>query len=325
MTRIERAYRFIYNPLTRVIHEMWAYSFPMWYAKYMYKKMLGKQLNLTSPRDLNEKIQWLKIFSDTSTWTELTDKYKVREYIDKCGLNHILPKLYGVWSNAHDINFSSLPEKFILKTNQSYGRAVIVKNKEKIDQMSIRKQFNIWVKDRYGLLSFEPHCWNIQRRIIAEELLEDRANSEVSSSLIDYKVWCFHGEPYLIMVLYDRNNKTIGGDTNNTNLHTQACIYDLDWNLRPEILSGSHKDDIPLIIPKPKCFDELIEVSKKLAKQFPQVRVDLYVVNDKVYFGELTFTSLGGYMDYFTDEYLLKMGDQIDLSRVQLRTSRFIV
>lgn len=325
MASLIKAFRSIYNPITRYVHERWAFYFPKTYVKYLYKKILGKRLNLKYPKDLNEKIQWLKIFSDTTSWTYLTDKYKVREYVTQCGLSDILPKLYGVWDNANDIDFTRLPDEFILKTNQAYGRSIIVKDKSQIDVLKLRKQLNLWVKDRYGLLTFEPHCWNIQRKIIAEELFADERNRMLSTSLVDYKIWCFHGEPFLIMVLYDRYNEIIGEAERTRKTGVQACIYDMNWNLRPEILSGSHKFDKPLLIPKPACFEEMINVSRTLSNPFPQVRVDLYVVYDKVFFGELTFTSLGGYMDYFSDDYLLKMGEKIDLASVKLRTSRYIV
>ena len=317
---------FFYKPFTRVVHEKWAYYFPKWYVKYLYRKIMGKKLNLENPRDLNEKIQWLKIYSDISQWTEYADKFKVREYVEQCGFSYILTQLYGVWSRAEDIDFNTLPEKFVLKTNQSFGRLVIVKDKDNLDEDKIRRQFKKWIKQKYGLMTFEPHYWNIDRKIIAEELLEDNENSAMSSSLVDYKFWCFHGEPYLVMVLYDRKNKTIGNSKQQyTKSGLQACIYDLNWNLRPEIIAGSHANDRPLIISKPKCFDEMIMICQKLSKPFPQVRVDLYEVHGKVYFGELTFTSLGGYMDYFSEEYLMKMGEKIDLSKAKRRTKRYIV
>jgi hypothetical protein len=325
MDFIKLAFKFFYNPFTRFVHENWAFLFPKRYVKYLYKKIMGKKLNLDNPKDLNEKIQWLKIYSDITQWTELADKYKVREYVKQCGLESILIKLYGVWDKSEDIDFQMLPEKFVLKTNQAFGRAILVKDKNRLDFNKTKRQFNKWVKSRYGLVSFEPHYWHIERKIIAEELLEDNSTPPASASLIDYKFWCFHGEPYLIMLLYDRANNTVGGTEKVINTSVQACVYDLNWTLRPEVISGSHLNDKPLIIPKPKCFDEMINICRILAKPFPQVRVDLYEVNKKVYFGELTFTSLGGYMDYFTDAYLLKMGEKIDLSKVKQRTSRFIV
>jgi len=325
MMILREIFYYLYKPFTRLIHEKWAFFFPKWYGKYLYKKVMGEKLNLENPKNLNEKIQWLKIYSDISQWTDLADKFKVRGYVEQCGLGYILTKLYGVWHKAEDIDFNTLPDKFVLKTNQSFGQAVIVKDKKAIDEKKIKMRLNKWVKTRYGLMSFEPHYWNIERKIIAEELLEDDENSAMSSSLVDYKFWCFHGAPYLVMVLYDRKNKIIGDLNELPKSGVQACVYDLDWNLRPEIISGRHANDKPLIMPKPKCFDEMIRISKILSKPFPQVRVDLYCVHGKVYFGELTFTSRGGYIDSFSDEYLIKMGEKIDISKVKRRTKRYIV
>lgn len=325
MVILSKILDFFYRPLTRFVHEKWAYLFPKWYVKYLYKRNLGKKLNLENPRDLNEKIQWLKVYSDTSQWTDLADKYKVRSYVELCGLSHTLTELYGVWNKVEDIDFKTLPEKFILKSNHSFGRAIIVKDRREIDEIKIKRQFNNWLRSKYGLMSFEPHYWNIDRKIIAEELLEDTESIAFSSSLVDFKFWCFHGEPYLVMVLYDRRNIILGEPDKTSNSDVQACVYDLNWNLRPEIIAGSHANDKPLVIPKPKCLEEMIEVSKILSKPFPQVRVDLYNINGKVYFGELTFTSLGGYMDYFSDEYLITMGERIDLSKAKPRVKRFIV
>ena len=116
----------IFRKISRFIHEAWAVLLPGSYAKYSYKKSTGRKLNLRDPKDFNEKIQWLKVYSDISQWTDLADKYKVREYIEKCGLKDILVKLYGVWERAEDIDFSKLPDKFVLKTNHGHTKIIFV-------------------------------------------------------------------------------------------------------------------------------------------------------------------------------------------------------
>jgi len=117
---------------------------------------------------------------------------------------------------------------------------------------------------------------------------------------------------------------SVGLNYSNKNPHKQAFVYDLDWNLRPEIISGQYKDDIPVNLPKPKCLDEMIRICRTLSKPFPQVRVDLYEVNNRIYFGELTFTA-GGNMQTFSPEYYLKLGAMMDLSKAKLRSKKFIV
>ena len=116
----------IYRRASRFIHEVWAVLLPAHYAKYVFKKTTGRRLNLKNPQDFNEKIQWLKVYSDISMWTDLADKYKVREYIEKCGLQDILVELFGVWKRADDIDFSKLPDKFVFKTNHGFGNIIIV-------------------------------------------------------------------------------------------------------------------------------------------------------------------------------------------------------
>ncbi len=313
-----------YNPLTRIIHQSWAIILPRSYVKYLYKKITDKELDLSNPKDYREKVQWLKVFSDISQWTDLADKYKVRNYLEQNGLGNILVQLYGVWKRAEEIDFNFLPEKFVLKTNNFFGRVILVKDKNQLNIDETRSLLNKWVKERHGLMSFEPHYWNIERRIIAEELLEDHSINAFSNSLIDYKFFCIYGEPQIILALYDRNNLTIGLKESNRSSKKRGNVYDLDWNLRPEIIGGSYKNDIPINLPRPKCFDEMIRICKILSKPFPQVRVDLYEVNNKVYFSELTFTP-GGNLKTFTDEYFITLGEKLDLSKVPRRTKRFIV
>jgi hypothetical protein len=165
--------------------------------------------------------------------------------------------------------------------------------------------------------------WNIERRILAEELLEDLSTKSISNSIIDYKFFCFHGEPYFINVLYNRDNKSIGAEQKSTCRKIQENVYDLDWNIIPDVLTThSPYDNLP-VIPRPECLGEMISISRRLSEPFPQVRIDLYLVNGKIYFGEMTFTS--GKMEEFSKEFLKKMGDKIDLSLVKKRSRLFII
>ena len=280
----------IYRRASRFIHEVWAVLLPAHYAKYVFKKTTGRRLNLKNPQDFNEKIQWLKVYSDISMWTDLADKYKVREYIEKCGLQDILVELFGVWKRADDIDFSKLPDKFVLKTNHGFGRIIIVEDKSKLDIDLTVKHLNKWVKEKYGLVTFDPHYWKTERRIIAEEYLEDKSQKKISSTLIDYKFWCINGEPEIIMVLHNREHLGLKEIKKNKVLDMKASVYDLDWNLRTDLISGPLSEVESLPMPKPESFDEMIRICKILSRPFAQVRVDLYEVNGKVYFGELTFT-----------------------------------
>lgn len=324
MKSLIKHFRGLYRILTEAFHDGWAFLFPSVYARYLFKKNLNKKLDLKSPKDYNEKVQWLKIYSDTTEWTRLADKYKVRDYIIECGLEDILVKLYGAWDRAGEINFSSLPDKFVLKTNNSCGKVILVHDKSELNLKEIRNMLDSWVTERHGLMSFEPHYWNIERKIIAEELLEDYCASLQSSSLIDYKFWCIHGEPVVIMVLYDRPILSVGQTEKKMESRLQAAVFNLDWEHRPGVIAGPLSHTVHPDIPRPKCLDKMIAVCRILSQPFIQVRVDLYEVNESVYFGEMTFTP-GGNLSYFTPEFFREMGDKMDLSKARPRPTRFIV
>ena len=317
--------RNMYAPISRFIHERWAIIFPGWYAKYVFRKSVNRKLELKNPKDFYEKTQWLKVYSDISQWTDLADKYKVREYINQCGFGDNLVKIYGVWDRAEDIDFRKLPEKFVIKTNHGFKRVIVVEDKSKLDVDKTIRQLNKWVKEKYGLVSFEPHYWYIDRKIIAEEYLEDDFNMKYSSSLIDYKFYCIHGEPEIILCLYDRRNMSVGSDGKKDNSGLKFQLLDLDWNPQPELLGthgfGSLAD---FDIPKPARLDEMIQICRKLSSPFAAVRVDLYVVHNKVYFGEMTFTPGGNYT-LFSKEYALELGQKLDLSIVKRKRKKSII
>lgn len=271
-------------------------------CSYCYKKVLGEELNWENPQTLNEKINWLKFNSDTSSWSRLADKYHVRNYLEEKGLGHLLVPLYGKWEKTKDIDFSTLPEKFVLKTNHGSGEVIIVKDKSKINEDKIRSKMKEYLSYTYGYYQGEPHYMKIKRCIIAEALLEEKENT-FSTSLVDYKVWCFHGKPYCVWACYSRSAEC-----------TYVGSYDLDWNYHPEhsIFTDHYRDGGPCVT-KPKTFDEMMAAAAKLSEGYPEVRIDFYDVDGKLYFGEMTFTSAGGFMPFYTKEYQLEMGNQIKL------------
>lgn len=269
-------------------------------ASKLYKRAMGKDLDWDNPKDLNEKINWMKFNTDLSEWTRLSDKYRVREYLKERGREDLLVKLYGVWENANDIDFDALPENFVLKSNHGCGTVILVKDKNTINKPVVRQQMNDWLKRSYGILTAEPHYLNIKPLLIAEELLEN--DNQNSKSLVDYKLFCVEGEVYCIMVCADR---AIGKGM-------KAMFYDTDWNPKPEMLAGAHVND-NVCIPKPSCLDELLKAARDLSKGHHFVRVDFYISKGKVYFGEMTFTPRGGYTNTVSYPHLLQMGTQIKL------------
>lgn len=261
--------------------------------------------NFEHPTDLNEKINWMKFYGDTSKWADLADKYKVREYIESKGLADTLVKLYGRWENANDIDWDKLPKQFVLKVNNGCGDILICKDKDKLDIPSVVKKYNQLVSMKYGAVTGEPHYAKIKPCIIAEELLDVRKQSIPSTSLIDYKVWCLNGKPYLTWCGWNRRG-SCGAD---------CGVYDYYWNYRPDYsIFTEHYNESNVRLPKPINLERMYEVASKLSKEFPILRVDLYEVDGHIYFGELTFTSLGGFMDYFTPEVLMDMGKKVKLN-----------
>ncbi len=268
----------------------------------IYFLFFKKKIDWENSRNLIEKIYWLQFNSDTSIWTKCADKYIVRDFIKENGFEQYLPKLYGKWVNALDINFDKLPNSFVLKTNNGCGTILIVEDKSTLNKKSTIKQLNRWLSIPYGYSAAQLHYTRIKPCLIAEELLENK--DSFSSSLIDYKVWCFHGNPEVILVIF---NRSING--------FDLSLYDLNWNNKSEfLLSSEHYRYSDKEIPKPESLDKMIEIAKVLSKDIPQVRIDFYDINGKPYIGEMTFTTGFG---YFTKEYYDYLGSKIDLRNIK--------
>lgn len=281
---------------------------PMWLADHVFYNNFGRHINWDEPEDLNEKINWLKFHVDPHKWACLADKFAVREYVAKCGLADILVPLYGKWDSAQAVldAWDSLPEEFVLKSNNGSGNIIIVSEesggKNSINRQKLKKILESWLAEKdFGLDMAELHYQFIQNCIIAEKLLKDVSIKEFSCSMVDYKIWCFNGEPYGCHLAYDRKVGTS---------HHYFDYYDLEWNEHTELMSDVSPRHL---LPRPKNWERMLEIAAILSKGHPQMRVDLYNQNGKIYFGELTFTSEGGYMGYFSQKLLLEMGKQIRL------------
>lgn len=279
---------------------IWFHFKPKALANDFHKGLVGYDINWQKPQTLNEKINWQKIYSDTTQWSRLADKYLVRDYVKERIGEDKLVKLYGVWEKAEDIDFDKLPAQFVLKTNHGAGTILPVTDKTMLNIPATIVKLNEWLHLRFGYRTFEPHYLKIKPLLIAEELLIN--DSGFSSSLVDYKVYCFDGKPFCILVCSDR---TIGEQAHFT-------YYDLNWNRMPDVLIDKLKP-FQANVPKPKHLDLLLDCAEKLAKGHPQVRVDFYIVKDKIYFGEMTFTSEGGYDGDVTREFCTEMGSHITL------------
>lgn len=264
--------------------------------------------HLKNPKDLNEKILWQKLYADSSRWTELADKYLVRQYVEKLGLGKYLVNIYGKWDRAEDVDFDSLPESVIFKVNNGDGKGTnqIVKDVKNADKKKLRQLFHEWLTRKHiGELAAEPHYKKMRPCIIAEEVLKI---PEGSHSLIDYKIWCINGKPLYIWTCSDRDEDGGGAD---------VMTYDLAWNAHPEYCVFTSEYRHGKLLPKPQNMDEMLDVAEKLSMGFPILRVDLYNIDGKIYLGELTFTSQGGMMDFYTQEFLLHLGEKADISNIK--------
>ena len=266
------------------------------YIKIKYKLEMNQKFNLKEPRTFNEKLQWLKLYDRKPEYTKMVDKYEAKKYVaDIIGEEYIIPTL-GVWDKFEDIEFDKLPKQFVLKPTHTSGNVFICKDKEKINYKQLRKMINKWLKRDYYLVHREWPYKNIKPKIIAEQYMVDDSGMKLK----DYKFFCFNGITQTILVCSNRN-----GSFKNTN------FYDINWNLQP-FTREKHKNSNEQI-KKPKNLDEMITVAEKLSKDIPFVRVDLYEINGKVYFGELTFYPSSGFEGFEPEEWDKKLGDMLEL------------
>lgn len=273
---------------------------PQKHIDSVFIKAFGHTVNWEKPNDINEVIQWLKLYSDTTNWPLYADKFRVREYVKDRGLEEILVPLYGKYNHVLQINWEKLPDKFIMKVNNGSGDTKICHTKKDINKLEWMSDFSILLHRKIGYEMWEPQYNKMKPCIIVEELLDETKQSIKSSSLIDYKVWCFHGEPYYIFVVLNR-----------TRSYCETDMYDRLWNRRSDMLLYSdHYRRNTAIIPTPVNLEKMLDAAKLLSENIPLVRVDFYEVGKKLYFGEMTMTSAGGYMNYLTNDALIEMRDR---------------
>lgn len=271
--------------------------FPESCAKAHYYIKFKKKLNLTNPTNFNEKIQWLK-FNELSNdiYTLCADKYKVREYVFSKGCGGILNELYGVYDSPESINYDALPEKFALKCNHGAGYNIICDSKASLDIEKTNRQLSKWLREDFSSLFVEPQYKRIQRKILCEKYIENERGGFPD----DYKFYCFNGKPYAVMVCKEREKGK-----------PKFYYFDMDWNPLPfedtvELIS---KNDYPEM---PDGFMKMKEYAVKLASDFKFVRIDFYLLNGDVIFGELTFTPSAG-LDVTLQEADAILGSQLKL------------
>ena len=261
------------------------------YLKCLYKNKTGKKLNLNNPLLYNEKIQWLKLYDRQQKYSNLSDKYEVRDFITHTIGNDYLVHIYGVWNSFDEIPFNELPNEFVLKCTHDSGSIIFCKNKNLFDIPKTRDYFlKILAKNYY----WDKREWaykNIRPRIIAEKLMID----ESSFGLKDYKIFCFNGEPKIIQVDFDRFTDH------------KRNFYSLQWEYQPFALKYPTAPQIN--IPRPSNLLLMLELAKKLSVGITHVRVDFYSIGNKIFFGELTFYHGAGFEHFDPSEWNRIFGD----------------
>ena len=285
------------NVILTPLNILYQYS-PKNAIQIMFYLKTGQRLNLKNPSLFNEKLQWIKLYDKNELMPICVDKYEVRQYIKDCGCEEILNHLLWEGFQAEEIPFEKLPERFVIKVTHGQGFNIICKDKKDLNIPKTIKKLKRWLHAKYLPCYGEWFYGKVKPRIIIEDFLvngqEDTPN--------DYKVFCFHGNPKIIDVHVDRY-------TNH-----RRNIYDLEWN-RIENVILKYPNDRNLSVEKPKVLEQLLTYARKLSEQFMHVRVDFYIIDSKIYFGELTFTNGAGFDSISPKEFDEIMGSWIDLRK----------
>lgn len=277
------------------------------FIRLLWKRKFHSSINLDNPTSFNEKLQWLKLHDRKAEYTTMVDKYKAKKWIaDKLESEEFIIKTYNVWDKFEDIDFDTLPEKFVLKTTHDSGGVVVCKNKQKLDTNKAKKIINKSLHRNYYKWGREWPYKNVKPRIIAEEYLEEKVHTEIEG-LTDYKFYCFNGEPKF---LYVSKSNFVNGRKRDL-----MSFYDLDWKLGP--FQREDHENLPYTPKKPIEFKKMIEYSKKLSEGIPFLRVDWYEIDGKLYIGELTFYPGAGFGEFSPKKYNYEIGNWLDISNIE--------
>lgn len=291
--------------LQKVRHLIFRVDLPLG-LRLLYFYYFRKPLRLNNPQTLNEKIQWMKVhlygYHQNPLFTECADKYAVRKYVEEAGAGSILNRLIAVYDHPEEIEWNKLPERFAIKWNFGNGYNIICSNRSRFDIADASRQLKKWEKEDAWVQSGEVQYRYTPKKIIVEEFIE----AERGSLPVDYKLYCFYGEPYMVFSCEERGEGR----------KTKFIYFDLEWN---HLLSIPADADISAV-KKPHHLREMIEYSRLLAKPFPFVRVDFYDTPDRLYFGELTFTPGGGFDTEEPLDLQLDLGSRLDIHSIDLNS-----
>jgi len=280
------------------------------YLKILYRGYIGKKLNIENPISFNEKLQWLKLYDRNEKYVKMVDKYEAKKYVSELiGEEFIIPTI-GIWDKYEDIDFSSLPNRFVLKCTHDSGSVVICSDKEKFDYKKAKKTINNALRKNFYYPGREWPYKEIKPRIIAEEFLEAKESCDTIDNnltdkqldLADYKLMCFNGKVKCSFVVTERFS----------NDGFKVTFFDEKWKRMPfERKYPSSKK----MIEKPKQYDLMVRLAEKLSTGIPFVRVDFYEVKGHVFFGELTFFPGSGLENFQPEEWDIRLGEWLQLPK----------
>jgi len=265
--------------------------------RLQYRIKCGRRLDLSSPTRYTEKIQWYKLNYRDPLMRRCADKYQVRGYIEEKGLGSILNELHGVYPSADALTLDNLPDRFVLKLSNGSGTNLLVENKSELDIQQVRQTFRDFYAQADASAGREWPYKNSAPVIIAEQYLQDP--SHCNGSLRDYKILCFNGVPEYIICVDGRHTD-----------HYCHVVYDCDWNKQDVVIGNS---SAAANYERPETLDEMLRIARILSEDFPAVRVDLYSIKGKIFFGELTFFPWSGYMYFTPDAFDQTLGDKFIL------------
>lgn len=263
----------------------------------LYKSYCGLLPNLDNPQKFSEKMQWLKLHYRNELMPVVGDKFTVRNYLKELGYEHLLNELVAVFDCVDEIDLSFLPQRFVLKASHSSGWNLIVRDKYHYNWSMAKKNMLYWLENKIDWDGREWHYGMMKPHIVCEKYLEDE-----SGGLMDYKFFCFNGQPKFMQLNVDRG---LPSATQN--------YYDLDWTLLPFGKSMPHNPNINAL--KPIHFNEMVSYARELCKPFPFVRIDFYEANGRIFFGEFTFFPCSGMPDFIPDVWDVKIGQMLTLPK----------
>lgn len=259
---------------------------------------MKKKLNLKKPQTFNEKLQWLKLYNRNPEYTKMVDKYEAKKYVaDIIGEEYIIPTL-GVWNNVEDIEFENLPNQFVLKCTHDSGGVIICKDKKNFNIENAKKKLKYSLKQNFYYKGREWPYKNVKPRIIAEEFMCDDNTDELN----DYKFMCFNGKVKCSFTCTERRSSS----------GLKVTFFDNEWHKMP---FERHYPSSDKEIKKPINYDLMLRISERLSQNMDFVRVDLYEINGKVYFGELTFFPGCGMEEFIPDKWDKTLGNWLELTK----------